>query len=120
MDAIPDPLLFDLLIVGQGLAGSIVASQALGRGLKVRIMDPGAAETASRVAGGILDPVSGQKFTPAWRGREFLNESTVFLEQLSQSIQARHSGRGNWRVAQGVHRVFVNPLAPEWFKKRDS
>lgn len=48
----------DLLIVGQGLAGSLLAIEALNQGLKVLVVDEGK-QSASQVAAGLINPLSG-------------------------------------------------------------
>lgn len=49
----------DTLIVGQGLAGSVLAWELLGRGCRVLVVDNGA-ENASQVAAGLINPVAGR------------------------------------------------------------
>ncbi len=70
MTSVP-PQSRDLLIVGLGWAGACVSRAALQAGLKVCVVDPEEGETASRIAGGVIDPISGKKLAPTWRGREF-------------------------------------------------
>lgn len=50
----------DVLIVGQGLAGSLLAWELASRGMAVSVVDNGQ-YNASRVAAGIVNPVSGQR-----------------------------------------------------------
>ncbi len=50
----------DVLIVGQGLAGSLLAWELMQRQYRVMVVDTGE-ENASRVAAGLINPVSGQR-----------------------------------------------------------
>lgn len=50
----------DVLIVGQGLAGSLLAWELAGRGLAVCVVDNELCN-ASRVAAGLVNPVSGRR-----------------------------------------------------------
>ncbi len=50
----------DYLIIGQGLAGSLLAWELFRRGSKVLLLDNGE-ENASRVAAGLINPVTGQR-----------------------------------------------------------
>jgi len=52
----------DLLIVGQGLAGSLLAWHAIRRHFSVLVVDDGEFN-ASRVAAGLINPVSGQRLS---------------------------------------------------------
>jgi choline dehydrogenase-like flavoprotein len=51
----------DFLIVGQGLAGSLLAWRLIQRGCKVVVVDNGL-ESASQVAAGLINPVTGMRF----------------------------------------------------------
>jgi glycine/D-amino acid oxidase-like deaminating enzyme len=54
-------MIVDYLIVGQGLAGSLLAWELIQRDCKVVIMDNGQ-ENASQVAAGLINPVTGMRF----------------------------------------------------------
>ncbi|MEN1680729.1 MAG: FAD-dependent oxidoreductase [Planctomycetota bacterium] len=60
----------DLLIVGHGLAGATLAWQARWRGLSVAVADRGGVDragrpSASRVAAGLITPITGKRLTLA-------------------------------------------------------
>lgn len=50
----------DVLIVGQGLAGSLLAWELLHQQMRVMVVDTGG-ENASKVAAGLINPVTGQR-----------------------------------------------------------
>ncbi|MDT4288373.1 FAD-dependent oxidoreductase [Methylomonas sp. MO1] len=50
----------DVLLVGQGLAGSLLAWELLQRQSRIVVVDDGA-ESASQVAAGLINPVTGQR-----------------------------------------------------------
>lgn len=55
------------LIVGQGIAGTVLAHTLLMQGIDAWVLDyPVPGETASRVAAGIINPVTGKRFVPSW------------------------------------------------------
>jgi glycine/D-amino acid oxidase-like deaminating enzyme len=64
----------DYIIVGQGIAGSSLAFRMLDAGLAVRIFDPRPADASSRVAAGIVNPVTGRKLVKSWMIDELLVE----------------------------------------------
>jgi len=53
--------MIDFLIIGQGLAGSLLAWELIQRDCKVVIVDNGR-ENASQVAAGLINPVTGMRF----------------------------------------------------------
>jgi glycine/D-amino acid oxidase-like deaminating enzyme len=67
---------FDTLIVGQGIAGSLVAYQLHKQHRSFRVMDAGHSSSASRVAAGMFTPVSGKRKT--------LNKA--FLDQAKLAV----------------------------------
>lgn len=54
---------FDTLVVGQGIAGSLVAYQLRRQQRSFRVLDAGHGSSASRIAAGMFTPVSGKRKT---------------------------------------------------------
>lgn len=78
-------------IVGAGLAGCCLAWQLRARGVEVRLVDDGRPGAASRVAAGLVNPVTGKNYEPSWRIAEFLPESVAFFEKIGRDL-----GRPLW------------------------
>ncbi|MFM7401362.1 MAG: NAD(P)/FAD-dependent oxidoreductase, partial [Bacteroidota bacterium] len=55
-----------ILIVGQGIAGSVLAHLLSGRGCDVHLADAGMPGSSSRFAAGIINPVTGKRFVKSW------------------------------------------------------
>ncbi|MDH5328239.1 MAG: FAD-binding oxidoreductase [Gammaproteobacteria bacterium] len=56
----------DILIIGQGLAGSLLAWTLLKSGQRLHIVDDVHPNAASRVAAGLINPVTGQRLVKTW------------------------------------------------------
>jgi glycine oxidase len=56
----------ETLVIGQGLAGTAVAWSLYGRGNDFFIVDDGALSSSSRVAAGLVTPVTGQRAANCW------------------------------------------------------
>lgn len=56
----------DLIIVGQGLAGSAVAMRALQRNYRIAVFDEPGQNRSSRVAAGLFNPVTGKNLVKSW------------------------------------------------------
>jgi glycine oxidase len=69
------------LIVGQGLAGTCLAWEFLRRGVPFRITDRGAGGS-TRVAAGLINPITGKNFEPSWRIAEFYPGAIAFYRSL--------------------------------------
>jgi len=57
-----------LTIVGQGLSGTLAALEAQRRGYRFVVVDQGSGATASRVAAGLFNPLTGPRFTADTNG----------------------------------------------------
>jgi len=57
----------DFVIVGQGIAGTTLAWQLKWRGLRGIVVDRDDGTCASKVAAGLMTPVTGKRLVPAWR-----------------------------------------------------
>ncbi|MES2475216.1 MAG: FAD-dependent oxidoreductase [Verrucomicrobiota bacterium] len=75
----------DWVIVGQGLAGTCLAWALWERGAPFRLIDRGHGGS-SRVAAGMINPVTGKNFEPSWRIAEFLPEALAFYQRVEARI----------------------------------
>ncbi|CAN5451169.1 hypothetical protein BH23VER1_BH23VER1_03980 [soil metagenome] len=69
---------FDCLIVGQGLAGSVLAVQLVARGWKVLAIDREEEVTSSKVAAGLVTPITGKNLAMGDSVPERLGVATRF------------------------------------------
>jgi glycine oxidase len=60
-------MIHDYLIVGRGIAGSILANQLHQAGASVAVIDEAAVSTSSRVAAGLANPFTGPKMVKSWK-----------------------------------------------------
>ena len=76
-----------ILIIGQGLAGTILAHTALQAGFEVEIWDsPTTHFTSSWAAGGIFNPVTGRKLEATWLAEEIFTFLFPFYEGLEKTL----------------------------------
>lgn len=78
---------FDFVIVGQGLAGTLLAYFLKKAGKTVLIFDNNHRHAASMVAAGIINPITGKNFVKSWRIDEFL----PFAQKTYTEIEAELS-----------------------------
>ncbi len=76
----------DTLIVGQGLAGSLLAFTLHQRGNQVLVMDDHQQGSASRVAAGMINPLAGMRFTRPAGVDAWLAEATVLYRHLEHAL----------------------------------
>jgi glycine/D-amino acid oxidase-like deaminating enzyme len=74
------------LIVGQGLAGTCLAWQFWWQGIPFQLIDRGTGGS-SRVAAGLINPVTGKNFEPSKHLATFLPEALVFYQKVESILQ---------------------------------
>jgi glycine/D-amino acid oxidase-like deaminating enzyme len=92
----------DLLIVGQGLAGTLLGWELERAGVAFTIADLGHVHAASRVAAGILNPVTGQRIVKSWRVDALRPVARQTYRELEHAL-----GVPLWRELR-VRRFFVD------------
>jgi glycine/D-amino acid oxidase-like deaminating enzyme len=76
----------DFLIVGQGLAGTCLAWELLGRGATVIVIDPGESMSASKISAGLLNPIIGRNYNVSWRFRECFVAAEKFYRAREEDL----------------------------------
>jgi glycine/D-amino acid oxidase-like deaminating enzyme len=74
----------DFLIVGQGLAGSFLARALIERGRTVLVVDDDQRDSSSRVAAGLLNPITGMRLRLTEGTGELLCTSRSFFAKLAR------------------------------------
>lgn len=77
---------YDYLIVGQGLAGSCLAMQLLGRKKSVLVVDRADAHSASRVAAGLFNPVTSKVRVPTWLAEQLFPQLEMFYTRMESLL----------------------------------
>lgn len=62
----------DYIIIGQGLSGTFLSWNLVKAGKKVLVIDEGQPFTASKIASGVINPVTGRRIVRTWRIEELL------------------------------------------------
>lgn len=78
--------MYDFLIIGQGLAGTLLAHFLLSDGCSVAVIDDAQPRAATRVAAGIINPVTGRRFVKSWRIDELLPFARQTYRQLESGL----------------------------------
>ena len=74
---------YDFIIRGQGIAGSLVAWFLKQRGKNILVVDPNHENTSSRIAAGMIHPVTGRRIVKSWNADIFI----PFARSTYQNIE---------------------------------
>lgn len=76
----------DYIIVGQGLAGTLLAHDLIEQGQKVIVIDKDMRASASKVAAGLFNPISMKRCIPTWNASVFLPFAIERYQQLEKKL----------------------------------
>lgn len=91
-----------ILIVGQGVAGTLLAWEFERAGIPFQIVDAGHADAASRIAAGLINPITGQRIVKSWRVETMLPTARESYRALEKEL-----GVPLWREMR-VRRLYLN------------
>jgi glycine/D-amino acid oxidase-like deaminating enzyme len=76
----------DSLIIGQGLAGSLLGWRLMERGERIMVVDNGYATSSSTVAAGLINPVTGKRLVKTVGVDEYLPLARATYQRLEQLL----------------------------------
>ncbi len=79
----------DFLIAGQGLAGSLLSWFLLEAGKSVLVVDPDNPDTPSRIASGLMHPITGRRIVKTWMADTFLPFARKTYSDIEDKCAAR-------------------------------
>lgn len=94
-------------MIGAGLAGSAMAWQAHLRGMSVAMIDRLDVQTSSKVAAGLVTPITGSRAAASWRWNEFYPAANQFYRHVERTV-----GAAFWHVEPAL-RVIHNQAERE-------
>lgn len=105
----------DFIIVGQGIAGSVLALSLIKSGYTVCVIDKQDLSLSSRIAAGIWNPVVFKRLAKSWLADEVVPELIRFYEFFEKELNASFVNK----------RFILKPFSEEqekifWLKKAES
>ena len=104
----------DAIIVGQGLAGSTLAWQLLDAGMEIVVLDREEATTASRIAAGLMTPITGKRFANSWQWDQFWPEAFAFYREIERRTESHFFDESL------MLRLFANSEESQRFNRKNS
>lgn len=103
---------FDVIIVGQGLAGTALAWALRWSGARLLILDRDSKVSSSKIAAGLVTPITGQKLVKTWRYSELWPAALGFYRRVETE-----TGSEFFRQSSML-RLFANKNETEIFERR--
>lgn len=76
----------DYIIVGQGLAGSVLSFLLQKHGYEILVIDQGHTNTASKAAAGLINPITGRYYTKSWKIEELIDSARKVYTQIEADL----------------------------------
>jgi len=106
--------IIDYIIVGQGLAGSVLAYTLMQHQQKVLVVDEGKENTSSKVAAGLCNPVVFKRLTKSWMIDELMPTALNFYKQQEDLLKDK------FYVELPIYKLFVGEEERNfWQQKRN-
>ena len=90
----------DYIIVGQGLAGTLLAHKLIEEKKRVLIINTNLPAMSSKVAAGIINPVAVKRCIKSWNIDLFLPYAIQYYKQLEQKLSS------NFLKISPIYRLF--------------
>jgi glycine/D-amino acid oxidase-like deaminating enzyme len=104
---------FDFIIIGQGIAGSMLARFLTKSGKSVFIIDEFRPNSASQIATGIINPITGKRLVKSWR----IDELLPFAKKAYREIEAELGI--SFFSETTIRRIFSNKEDHQFFRQKN-
>lgn len=91
---------YDFLIVGQGLAGSLIAFELINRDQRVMVIDNHHVDSSTQVAAGLINPITGHRLNITERFNLYNEAARKFYHQAEEQL-----GKQFYREVDQVRRI---------------
>lgn len=103
---------YDVIVIGQGLAGTAIAWSLYWSGTRFLVLDRDPESSSSKIAAGLITPITGQKLVTTWRHAELWPVALEFYRRVEQQTQMRFFDEPN------MVRLFQNGGEAALFERR--
>ena len=105
---------YDYIIVGQGLAGSVLAYMLIQQNQKVLIIDEEAKTSSSKVAAGLCNPVVFKRLTKSWMIDELLPLAKSFYRNQEELLGSQ------FYFDVPLYKLFVDEKEQQFWKQKSN
>ena len=80
---------YDIIIVGQGISGTVLSSALMEQHQKVLVIDDGNKKAASKIASGVINPVTGRRIVKTWQIDEVMPAAVRIYKALENKLNTQ-------------------------------
>jgi glycine/D-amino acid oxidase-like deaminating enzyme len=102
----------DFIIVGQGLAGTVLALTLLHRGHRIMIIDKPELSNSSKIAAGLYNPVVFKRLTKSWLADETIPAMQSFFAYAEKLLNEK------FFYSREIVKIFADQNEKDFWKKK--
>lgn len=103
---------FDLVVLGGGIAGCCMAWESIRRNRRIALVDQPTPTTSSRVAAGLITPITGNRLASSWDFQSFFSSANLFYPYAQSNSQTTF-----WSPKPAL-RIFTTQEESELFERK--
>lgn len=107
---------FDIIIVGQGISGTVLSSALMEQHQKVLVIDDGNKKAASKIASGVINPVTGRRIVKTWQIDEVMPAAVRMYQALENTLNTKiiqQCNIVNFHASKQMQKAFEDRIAED-------
>lgn len=107
---------FDIIIVGQGISGTVLSSALMEQHQKVLVIDDGNIKAASKIASGVINPVTGRRIVKTWQIDEVMPTAVRIYKALENKLNIKiiqQCNIINFHASEQMQKAFEDRIAED-------
>jgi glycine/D-amino acid oxidase-like deaminating enzyme len=107
---------YDIIIVGQGICGTVLSSALIEQNLKVLVIDDGNHKAASKIASGVINPVTGRRIVKTWQIDRVMPVAVRIYKALENKLDIsiiRQCNIVNFHASEQMQHAFADRLSED-------
>jgi len=107
---------YDIIIVGQGISGTVLSSALMEQHQKVLVIDDGNIKAASKIASGVINPVTGRRIVKTWQIDEVMPAAVRIYKALENKLNTQiiqQCNIVNFHASEQMQKAFATRLAED-------
>jgi len=107
---------YDIIIVGQGVCGTVLSSSLILQGQKVLVIDDGSNKAASKIASGVINPVTGRRIVKTWQIDDVMPAAVRIYQELEKKLDTsiiKQCNIINFHASEQMQKAFEDRIAED-------
>jgi len=107
---------YDIIIVGQGISGTVLSSALMEQHQKVLVIDDGNKKAASKIASGVINPVTGRRIVKTWQIDEVMPAAVRMYQALEKKLDTsivKQCNIVNFHASEQMQKAFEDRIAED-------